>query len=76
LKDRGEVEVVVQASQVSAAVIVADRWGRDLARRFDLDFHGSVWVLDQFHQLGLLSETLGSCFRLLRLRGVRLPWKR
>jgi predicted nucleic acid-binding protein len=75
LKDRGEVEAVVQASQAGAAVIVDDSWGRDLAARFDLDFHGTVWVLDQLHQLGLLSSTLGSCFHLLRVRGVRLPWE-
>lgn len=65
----------MQASQVGAAVIVDDRWGRDLATRFDLDFHGTVWVLQQLYQLGLLSSPLGSCFKLLRSRGVRLPWE-
>jgi len=73
-KDRGEVEAVVQASQFGAAVIVDDPWGRDLATRADLDFHGTVWVLQQFHQLGLLSSTLGECFAALRDRGTRLPW--
>jgi predicted nucleic acid-binding protein len=74
VKDRGEVEAVVQASQFGAAVIVDDPWGRDLATRADLEFHGTVWVLQRFHQLGLLSSTLGDCFGALRDRGIRLPW--
>src|SRR5947207_2574918 len=41
MRDRGEVEAVVQASQFGAAVIVDDPWGRDLAARDDLDFHGT-----------------------------------
>jgi predicted nucleic acid-binding protein len=69
------VEAVVQASQFGAAVIVDDPWGRALAMRADLDFHGTVWVLQQFHQLGLLSSTLGDCFAALRDRGIRLPWE-
>ena len=75
MKDRGEVEAVVQASQFGAAVIVDDPWGRDLASRADLEFHGTVWVLQRFYQLGLLSSTLGDCFAVLRDRGVRLPWE-
>ena len=75
VKDRGEVEAVVQASQRGAAVIVDDPWGRELATRYDLDFHGTVWVLQQLHQLELLSSTLGDYFAVLRDRGVRLPWK-
>jgi predicted nucleic acid-binding protein len=75
MKDRGEVEAVVQASQAGAAVPVDDRWGRDLARRFDLDFYGTVWILQQLYQLELLSSDLGTCFKLLRSRGVRLPWE-
>ena len=72
-KDRGEVEAVVQASQLGAAVIVDDPWGRDLAGRFDLDFHGTVWILQQFFQLGLLPSALGDYFAILRDRGIRLP---
>ena len=74
VKDRGEVEAVVQASQFGAVVIIDDPWGRDLATRHDLDFHGTVWVLQQFYELGLLSSTLGDCFVTLRDRGIRLPW--
>ena len=65
----------MQAGQLGAAVIVDDRWGRDLAARYDLDFHGTVWVLQQLYQLELLSSALGNCFNLLRSRGVRLPWE-
>jgi len=75
VKDRGEVEAVVQASQFGAAVIVDDPWGRDLAKRADLDFHGALWVLQQFYHLGLLPSTLGDCFAVLRDRGMRLPWR-
>ena len=75
MKDRGEVEAVVQASQFGTAVIVDDPWGRDLAMRADLDFHGTVWVLHRFHELGLLSSTLGDCFTVLRDHGMRMPWE-
>ena len=54
-KDRGEAEAVVQASQIGAMVIVDDPWGRTLAGRSDLDHHGTFWVLQQFHELGVLS---------------------
>jgi predicted nucleic acid-binding protein len=74
VKDRGEVEAVVQASQFGATVIVDDSWGRDLAARADLDFHGTLWVLEQFYQLGLISTMLRDCFAVLRDRGIFLPW--
>jgi predicted nucleic acid-binding protein len=75
-RDRGEVEAVVQAAQVGASVIVDDAWGRELAERDDLEFHGTLWVLQQFHELDLLSSTaLRDCFVSLRARGIRLPWE-
>src|SRR5271166_1530561 len=73
VKDRGEVEAVVQASKFGAEVIVDDPWGRDLAMRADLDFHVTVQVLQQLYELGLLSTTLRECFSVLRDRGLRLP---
>jgi predicted nucleic acid-binding protein len=75
MRDRGEVEAVVQASQFGASVIVDDLWGRELAARYDRDFHGTIWVLQQFHQLNLISATaLRDSFASLRRRGTRLPW--
>jgi predicted nucleic acid-binding protein len=73
-RDRGEVEAVVQASQFGASVIVDDPWGRELASRHDLDFHGTVWILQRLHELGLISKSLHACFVSLRERGIRLPW--
>jgi predicted nucleic acid-binding protein len=75
LKDRGEVEAIVQASQLGASVVVDDPWGRQLAARNDLDFHGTVRVLQRLHELGLISQTLRTCFKSLRERGIRLPWE-
>jgi predicted nucleic acid-binding protein len=58
-------------------VIVDDPWGRELAARDDLDYHGTVWVLQQFHKLGMISSrVLRDCFASLRKRGTRPPWKR
>jgi predicted nucleic acid-binding protein len=75
-EDRGEVEAVVQASQFGATVIVDDPWGRELAARDDLEFHGTLWVLQQFHELQLLSSaTLRDSFTSLHRRGIRLPWE-
>lgn len=75
-EDRGEVEAVVQASQFGAIVIVDDAWGRKLAKRYDLESHGTFWVLERFHELDLLSASaLRNSFISLRRRGIRLPWK-
>lgn len=75
-RDRGEAEAVVQASQFGAAIIVDDRWGRKLAARFDLEFHGTFWILQRFHELGLVSSgELRDCFASLGGRGIRMPWK-
>jgi predicted nucleic acid-binding protein len=75
-EDRGEVEAVVQASQVGATVIVDDAWGRKLAKRYDLEFHGTFWVLERFHELKLLSAgALRDSFVSLQHRGMRLPWQ-
>jgi predicted nucleic acid-binding protein len=76
VQDRGEVEAVVQASQFGATVIIDDTWGRKLAARNDLNCHGTLWILDRFHELGLMSSsTLRSNLLTLRKRGIRLPAK-
>ncbi|MGD0360487.1 MAG: hypothetical protein ABSC93_06430 [Bryobacteraceae bacterium] len=75
-EDRGEVEAVVQASQVGATVIVDDSWGRELGLRDDLETHGTFWVLARFHELGLLSSpALRDSFASLRRYGIRLAWR-
>jgi len=75
MKDRGEAKAIVQAAQSGASVIVDDRWGRTLAERYGLDFHGTVWVLQRFYDLGLMSAAaLRADFKALRDRGTRLPW--
>jgi len=74
-RDRGEVEAVVQASKFGATVIVDDAWGRELAARDDLQYHGTFWVLQRFYEFGLYSSA--DCrrnFVSLRNRGIRLPW--
>jgi predicted nucleic acid-binding protein len=73
MRDRGEAEAVVQAAQVGATIIVDDLWGRKLAARHDLEHHGTIWVLEQFLHLGLMSATaLRNCFLSLRRRRIRL----
>lgn len=73
-RDRGEAEAVVQAAERGAAVIVDDKWGRELARKFALEYHGTIWILGRFHELGLLSAPgLRAHLVALRLRGIRLP---
>jgi predicted nucleic acid-binding protein len=75
-QDRGEVEATVQASEVGATVIVDDPWGRELAALYDLEHHGTLWVLQRFHELDLLSSAaVRLCFVSLHERGIRLPWK-
>lgn len=75
LRDRGEVETVVQASQFGASVIIDDQWGRQLAGRYDLDCHGTLWVLEQLYDLRLISsKQLRESFQSMRNGGIRLPW--
>lgn len=75
IQDRGEAEAVVQASQFGAIVIVDDTWGRELAGNYDLEFHGTVWVLQRFLELELLSSTaLRECFLSLLKSERWLPW--
>jgi predicted nucleic acid-binding protein len=56
-------------------VIVDDRWGRKLAASFDLEFHGTLWILQRFQELELITST-DLRRHLLRLRElrIRLPW--
>ncbi len=74
LKDRGEAEAVVQAAEVGADVLIDDPWGRKLASRYDRDFHGTVWILRRFFELGLASASVTrSYFVELLDYGLRLP---
>ena len=73
-KDRGEVEAVVQASHFGATVIVDDPWGRELAARYDLECHGTLWILRRFYNWSCFLQPPRGCFVSLRLRGTRLPW--
>ncbi len=74
LEDRGEAEAVVQATERGAMVLVDDPWGRELAARFDREYHGTVWILRRFHVLGLASSRLTRThFVALFQREIRLP---
>ena len=73
-KDRGEAESVIQASKRGAAIVIDDRWGSKLAERYCLQFHGTVWVLQRFHGVGLLSASkVRWGFETLLQRNFRLP---
>jgi len=76
VRDRGEVEAVVQAAQIGTMVIIDDRWGRDLAALHGRECHGILWVLMRLLDLGLASSavTRDRLVELLR-RGIRLPLK-
>jgi predicted nucleic acid-binding protein len=72
--DRGEAEAIVQASQSGAVVIVDDRWGRRLASQFDLEHHGTLWVLERFYETGLISSNALREFLMRLLSGkYRMP---
>lgn len=75
-RDRGEAEAVIQAVQCGAMVIVDDKWGRELARTNRLETHGTIWVLQTFHELGLVTgEEVHGHFVRLKARGLYQPWK-
>ena len=73
-EDRGEAEAVIQAAKVGATVIVDDPWGRGLAKRVGREFHGTIWVMRRFYELGLVTGPVArSSFLRLLDRGIRLP---
>lgn len=76
LRDRGEAEAVVQAGISGATVIVDDRWGRKMADRYSLEFHGTLWILRRLHDLALFDGSeVRAQFLNLRKAGVRIPRK-
>lgn len=73
-KDRGEVEAVVQATQLGAMVVIDEIWGRKLAERHRLDYHGTIWILDRLCELRLLAPaTVRQHLAKLRELGIRFP---
>jgi predicted nucleic acid-binding protein len=75
LQDRGEAETIVQASQRGAAVLIDDLWARQVAGSYDLDCHGTLWILERLFEVQLLSSAqVRESFRTMRNRGIRLPW--
>jgi predicted nucleic acid-binding protein len=72
--DRGEAEAVVQAAPFNAMVVVDDPFGRQLASRFDLEYHGTLWILERLHGLGYLkSSVLRQNLLTLKQNKIRLP---
>lgn len=73
-KDGGEAEAVVQAATAGAMIIVDETRGRQLARGYGLEVHGTIWILDRLHDLGVLAAPdVRSRLMMLRGRGVRFP---
>lgn len=73
-KDRGEVEAVVQATELGAMVVIDETWGRKLAKRHRLDYHGTIWVHERLCELKLLApSTVRRNFLKLRELGTRFP---
>ena len=73
-KDRGEAESAVQASQLSAVVVVDDPWGRRLAESFSLEFHGTLWILERLHALELLpAAAVRQCLLRFKEARIRFP---
>lgn len=73
-KDRGEAEAVIQATEDGAMVVVDETWGRKLAERHRLDYHGIIWVLGRRSELDLLSPVIvREHFLKLKELGIRFP---
>jgi predicted nucleic acid-binding protein len=73
-KDRGEAEAVVQATERGAMVVVDEDWGRKLAKRHRLDYHGTIWILERLSELRLLAPaTVREHLVKLRERRVWFP---
>jgi predicted nucleic acid-binding protein len=74
--DRGEAEAVVQAVPLGAMVVVDDPFGRQLAANFDLECHGTLWILERLHDLGYIkSFVLRQHLMTLKQNKIRFPRK-
>jgi predicted nucleic acid-binding protein len=74
LVDRGEAEAVLQAATLGTMVVVDDRRGRDLAKTYGLECHGTLWVLKRLWELQLRTGfDLREDIVKLRQRSIRLP---
>ncbi len=75
-KNRGEIEAVVQAAQLGAMVVVDESSGRKLAASYQLEYHGTIWILERLCELALLTPaTVRRHLARLKERDIRLPWK-
>jgi predicted nucleic acid-binding protein len=73
-RDRGEAEAIQQAIALGASVMIDDRRGRKLASIFDLELHGTLWVLRQLYDQSLLSAfQIEEALSHLEAVGIRLP---
>jgi predicted nucleic acid-binding protein len=73
-KDRGEAEAVVQAATLAAMAVIDEPWGRRLAKRYSLECHGTIWILEQLHALGLkAAHEIRGDLQNLRTRHIRFP---
>jgi predicted nucleic acid-binding protein len=54
--------------------VIDEPWGRQLAQRHALECHGTIWILEQLHALGLKAarEVRGD-LQNLRTRRIRFP---
>lgn len=74
-RDRRETEAVIQAQSREAMVLADDLAARKAAHRAEIECHGTQWIFEQFHGLGLTtSAELRSQFETLKKKGIRLPW--
>jgi predicted nucleic acid-binding protein len=65
-RDTGEAEAVIQAAERSCMVLSDDRLGRQWARQFSLECHGTLWVIRELRRREVLREVRPLFEMLLR----------
>ena len=72
-RDEGEAEAVIQAAQRPAQIVLTDdSLGRDWAKRYVLDCHGTIWICYKLRHAGFLTELRPRYVRMLQ-HGRRQP---
>lgn len=73
----GEASVAAHAQLTHSIAIMDDRDARRVSRQYDLDTHGSMWMLCQSINLGNIDRTSASSFAdAVMAAGARLPFPR
>jgi predicted nucleic acid-binding protein len=66
---------LVLAKHENSQLLTGDKDLREVAKKFDVEVHGTIWLVQQLIQYGkITAEDANSAFQHMKDSGSRLPW--